>query len=358
MSASFLNGIDLTRTELLNAVIQNLPAAPGSPIEGLVYYDTTLKQFGCYQDTTWIYLGAGVVNAVTRAVNAGGAGELIVAGGANKTISAYTTAGIVKIAAGIVAAAVAGTDYITPAGAEPLTNKTINASNNTISNLTIAMLAANVADTDVALTANSDARFATQKAVKAYIDALLNANDALVFKGGIDCSANPNYPAANAGHVYKVTVAGKIGGASGVDVTAGDTLYCITDSSAAGTHAGVGANWVVVQANVDTATLTTQGIVELATQAEVEAKSDATRAVTPAGLANFTQKKTFSIGDGVATAIVCTHNLNTRDVAVSIRDASTHAEVYADVVRNSVNAVTITFAVAPASNTYLVIIIG
>lgn len=75
--------------------------------------------------------------------------------------------------------------------------------------------------------------------------------DTMTFKGVINCSANPNYPAADAGDVYKVSVAGKIGGGSGPNVEAGDTLYCITDSTASGTHAGVGANWVIVQVNVD-----------------------------------------------------------------------------------------------------------
>lgn len=67
-----------------------------------------------------------------------------------------------------------------------------------------------------------------------------------VFKliGSIDCSGNPNYPAANAGHVYLVSVGGKIGGASGLDVVAGDTITCMVDDTAAGTEAAVGANWV------------------------------------------------------------------------------------------------------------------
>jgi hypothetical protein len=108
-------------------------------------------------------------------------------------------------------------------------------------------------DTDTSLAANSDTRVATQKAIKAYVDAIATsgASDVMIFKGVIDCSANPNYPAADAGNLYKVSVAGKIGGASGPNVEAGDTLYCITDSTASGNHATVGANWVIAQVNID-----------------------------------------------------------------------------------------------------------
>lgn len=77
------------------------------------------------------------------------------------------------------------------------------------------------------------------------------ANDAMVYMGAIDCSSNPNYPAADAGHTYRISVAGKIGGASGVPVEAGDMLICNTDSSAAGTQAAVGANWNIIQVNLD-----------------------------------------------------------------------------------------------------------
>lgn len=69
-------------------------------------------------------------------------------------------------------------------------------------------------------------------------------------KGSIDCAANPNYPAALVGDVYWVSVAGKIGGASGRVVEAGDTIVATADN-AGGTQAGVGASWVVTQNNID-----------------------------------------------------------------------------------------------------------
>lgn len=108
---------------------------------------------------------------------------------------------------------------------------------------------------DGTLAANSDSVIPSQKAIKSYADNLLALNDALVFKGVIDASTNPNYPAGDKGHTYKISVAGKIGGASGPNVEIGDTIYCIVDGSAAGTQAAVGANWVIVQTNIDGAVI-------------------------------------------------------------------------------------------------------
>jgi hypothetical protein len=107
-------------------------------------------------------------------------------------------------------------------------------------------------DTDTTLAANSDTRVATQKAIKAYIDNTVTGGAAgvMVFEGTIDCSASPNYPAANAGAVYKISVAGKIGGASGVNVEVGDTMYC-TSTAASGNQATVGSSWNIVQENID-----------------------------------------------------------------------------------------------------------
>jgi hypothetical protein len=135
--------------------------------------------------------------------------------------------------------------------AQSVTNKTIDASLNVLTNIALSMFASNVIDTDVTLAANSNSRVATQAAVKAYIAAFIAAQDVERLIGGIDCSANPNYPAADAGHVYRVTVAGKIGGASGPSVQVGDRLECFTDSTASGTHAAVGSNWIISQTNID-----------------------------------------------------------------------------------------------------------
>ena len=126
------------------------------------------------------------------------------------------------------------------------------------SNLGLGTAATLASDSDGLLAANSATRLATQSAVKTYVDALktyvdalIAANDVMVFKGLINCSSNPNYPAANCGETYRVSVAGKIGGGSGPNVEVGDLLLCLTDSTASGNHATVGAQWNISQTNVD-----------------------------------------------------------------------------------------------------------
>lgn len=107
---------------------------------------------------------------------------------------------------------------------------------------------------------------------------------------------------------------------------------------------------------------TTAGIAELATQAEVDAGTDDARIITPLKLATWSgriRKYAASFGDGSATSYVISHNFNTRDVTVVVfPNSGTYDDVEVDVGRTSVNAVTLVFATAPASNAYRVVVIG
>lgn len=135
-------------------------------------------------------------------------------------------------------------------------NVTVTASDVSLGNVTnVAQIPLSYLDIDGTLSGNSDVKVPSQKAVKTYTDQLIAAADAMVFKGVIDCSVNPNYPAADAGWTYRVSVAGKIGGSSGINVEIGDLLLCTVDGTASGTQATVGANWTVAQTNIDGAVI-------------------------------------------------------------------------------------------------------
>ena len=68
-------------------------------------------------------------------------------------------------------------------------------------------------------------------------------------------------------------------------------------------------------------------------------------------------KYAANVGDGSATSYTITHNLNTRDVIVSVYEATgSYAEVICDVNHATANTITLLFSVAPTSNQYRVVV--
>ena len=120
-------------------------------------------------------------------------------------------------------------------------------------------------------------------------------------------------------------------------------------------------SWSAFGTGVSAASETTAGIAEIATQAETDTGTDDARIVTPLKLAAWSgriRKYTSDFGDGSATQFDFTHNFNTEDVHVSVRQNSDDSDVIVDVRRTSVNVVRVNVASAPASNALRVVIIG
>lgn len=127
-----------------------------------------------------------------------------------------------------------------------------------------------------------------------------------------------------------------------------------------GTIGSTSVTWTTFGTSAGPASETSQGVAEIATQAETDAGTDDERIVTPAKLAASpwaTKKLAQNIGDGSATSYTVTHNFNTRDVRVEVyRNSGNYDSVLAEVQRTSVNAVTILFDSAPSSNAFRVLI--
>jgi hypothetical protein len=147
-------------------------------------------------------------------------------------------------------------------------------------------------DTDGTLAANSDSKLATQKAVRTYVNSAVTG--LLEWKGATDCSTNPNYPAASKGDAYTVSVAGKIGGASGSTVDVGD-VFIATADNAGGTQASVGSSWVILEHNLISALAAS-----FATTAEVRAGTSSTKVIAPDTLAGAMAVQTLTDGATVS----------------------------------------------------------
>lgn len=70
------------------------------------------------------------------------------------------------------------------------------------------------------------------------------------------------------------------------------------------------------------------------------------------------RKYAANIGNGSSTSIDVEHNLGTKDVTVALFDSSTGEEVITDIAHVDSTKVTLSFAVAPASNAYRVVVHG
>lgn len=70
------------------------------------------------------------------------------------------------------------------------------------------------------------------------------------------------------------------------------------------------------------------------------------------------RKASATIGDGTATTITFTHNLNTQDITLSLREVSTNNAALTDYAPNGVNTVQLTFGTAPTTGQYRVTVVG
>lgn len=381
--AKFLTFVDLAKNELRNAVVQVLASDPSTPSEGQIYYNSATKKLRQWNGTSWVEYGTGAgAGDVTSNTATSVDGEIALFNSTTgKSIKRATGTGLAKLTAGVLGVATAGTDYSTPSSTDALTNKTFNANGtgNSISNIEVADLAAGVLNVSTTLTGATDAQVPSALATKTYVDTAVTG--LLDFKGAIDASTNPNYPAASKGDTYVITVAGKVGGASGTSVDIGDMVLATADN-AGGTEASVGTSWSKLEHNLvgallssnnlsdianaatafsnikQAATTGATGVVALATQAEAQAKTDTAKALTAASVADFARKYTALIGNAALTDIPVTHGLGSQYVTAQVFDASTNAQVECDIVLTSATVTTFTFAVAPASNAYRVVITG
>jgi hypothetical protein len=358
----FLTNLDLTKNQILNVALQNLSSPPGSPVAGQVYYNTVDKAIYFWDSTQWVNIsgditavvagsgltGGGTGGSVTLDVNVDNATIEI-----DNDIVRVKDLGITsaKLNDGAVTTIKIGANQVTLAKLAQIANNTVigNTSGGAATPSEVVIV------TDLA--SASSTTLATSAAIKTYIDT--NVGNLGNLEGAWDASSG-SFPVGSspvagtkAGDYWYVSVAGTTGGAA---FNVGDVIVAKINSASTSSA----SDWIQLEVNRDQATETAIGLAEIATQTEVNTGTDDQRIVTPLKLKTLLDNRTggyaANIGNGSATSYAVSHGLGTTDVNVMLKDNSTLAQVFADVVITDANTVTVSFAVAPASNAYRVII--
>lgn len=367
MARTFLTPIDLSKNELQNARLQNLAAAPGSPVLGQFYFDTALNCQVTFNGTIWVPADAA------------------------KVTNGYIP--IAKLAADPMARA-------NHTGTQ--TASTINDLAVTVKGYALSDFAAPTVDVPFnskKITGLLDPTNAQDGATKNYVDAAVQSSAA-----GIDSKASVRLLA-----VANVAALSGLTAIDGVTPAIGDRVLLTAQTT--GSQNGVyvaasgawsraldadqnneitpGAFWFVEEGTTYSKTqwrCNNSGGIVVGTTSITIVQFGATLAYTGGnGLvltggdfavgagtgivvgadnvaidtAVVTRKYSANVGDAAAVFFVVTHNLGTTDVTVAVyRNGGSFDQVECDIEHTSTNTITVRFAAVPSAAQFRVVVHG
>ena len=395
MAMKFVTNLDLNKNELQNARVQNLATAPGSPVEGQIYYDTGDDTVYFRNATAWVNI-AGDISGVTAGTGLTGGGTsgvvTVTLADTAVTAAAYGSATAVATftvdAQGRLTAAAAATIAIPSTAVTDFTEAvqdvagalvagTANEVSVSYDDAAGTLTIGQPDDVTVGGVLTVTGNLVVNGTTTTVNSSTITVDDPIFTLGGDVAPSSDDDKDRGIEFRYHTGSAAKVG-YFGYDDSTGFFTYIPDATNTSEVFSGtqgtvsvlaynIGANTVLsgttLGSTIVTSSLTTVGTIATGTWAatDVAVLHGGTGASTAAAARTnlgATTKVTGTIGDGSATAIAVTHSLATDDVVVEVYDASNKETVICDVDRTSTNAVTLTFASAPASNAYKVVIIG
>lgn len=348
MTKKFLFNADFAQNEIQNAVAQVLASAPGSPKTGQFYFNSTTDRLLVRSAASW-------VDYTARASHTGTQTASTISDLAS-TVQGYRLDQFAAPTSAVSFNSQRQTNVAAPSTGTDGVNKDYvdTAIQNALSGI----------DGKASVRVVATANVASLSGLQTIDGITLVANDRVLLTGQTTASQNGVYVAASTAWSRAVDA---------------DATGEITPGAFWFVEEGVSNNKTQWRCNnTGTITLGTTSIVINQYGAAGDAtagdglqsagsvwsvKASTGISVTAGGVAVDTsivpRKYSVSIGDGAAQSFTVTHNLNTQDAVVQVREVATNNHVEVDVQNNSVNTCVVAFSgVVPAINSYRVVVIG
>lgn len=364
MARKFLTPIDLNKLELQNATIQNLAIAPGSPVVGQIYYDTVDNKIKVWTGSAWTNVGSSqeeIEDYIDGLLQSGNGISLTYDDAGNAltientgVLSLTGTANEIDISASVGAITIS-------------LPSTINA--NTTGNAATATALQTARTVNVSGPVSGSASFDGTSDITI---ALVQGNDSIT----LGTHTTGNYVASVSGTANEIEVSGS-GESAAVtiglpnDVSVAGNLTVGGDLTISGSATYVNTEIVTINDNIIILNNNEVGTpsqnagieVERGTSSNVsvlwnETNDQWTLTNDGTNYQAVARKMAANVGNTSNTSFAVAHNMDTRDVTVNVYDNATYDTVECDIVRTDTNTVTVSFAVAPSTNAYRVVIVG
>lgn len=360
----YLVNLDLNKNELQNARLHQLAGAPGSPVVGQTYYNTTTNVGYVWNGTGWRPMDAA---AATDIPNSALTTNPLARANHTGTQTASTISDLAT-----VVKAYRLDEFANPTAAVSMNSQKITNLGTPTAGSNDAARIVDVENAVQSAAAGIDAKPSCRAATTANITLTgtqtidgvsVIAGDRVLVKNQSTASANGVYVCA-AGAWSRATDAD-----ANSEVTPGAFWYVeegTTNQKTQWRLENSGAivlgttNLTINQFGASNNYTAGNGLTLSVNDFNVGAGTGITVGADTVSIdtAVVVSKYAATIGDGSTTSITVTHNLNNQDAIVSVRDSATNQVIVCDVQNNGVNTVILSFVTAPASNSLRVSVMG